>query len=588
MRKTRAREERRIFIKCFVKRCCAIYRPLFLSFMFTLFLGYPGPQDAMSAGRLKIAVLEEPRTLNTWLASDAWSRKVLSQIYQPLFIREPKTLKLIPWLAEKTPVYDPGTTSYTVPLRAARWSDGTAFTARDVAFTGNMITDFKVPGYLSQWKFIQKIEALDDHTVKFFLKEPQAIFLSRTLTTPIIQEEKWTKIVEGAKRTDRPLSGLLNYTIRQPVGTGPFMLKEWREGAYLFLERNPHFFARDMEIAGFRMGPFIEGMVFKKYGTPDAAILALRKGSADMFWWGIQPGYLEDLSNEKHIRIFSTQKSALYYLGFNLRKAPFDDIHFREAVATMIDRTFIIRRILQGYAINMPSIVPPGNRFWHFSKGPAHGEGLSREARIRKAYHNLKNSGYSWEKPPVNMDGKVVQGQGIMTPDGKPVKRVTILTPPADYDPHRAMAGIMVQEWIKMLGIPAGVRPMSLNALIQEVKVRRNFDLFIMGYGQLSLDPDYMRNFFHSANDRPRGWNMSGYHNPEFDRISDASAREMDQEKRRLLIHDMQRIIMRDIPYFPLYSPKLVEAARTDKFEGWVPMLGGIGNTWSFCGLKAK
>ena len=62
----------------------------------------------------------------------------------------------------------------------------------------------------------------------------------------------------------------------------------------------------------------------------------------------------------------------------------------------------------------------------------------------------------------------------------------------------------------------------------------------------------------------------------------------MDIEKRRSLIWEMQRIIMEDIPYFPLYNPKLVEGVRTDKFSGWVQMLGGIGNIWSFCQIRAK
>mgnify|MGYP001050178776 CR=1 FL=1 len=58
--------------------------------------------------------------------------------------------------------------------------------------------------------------------------------------------------------------------------------------------------------------------------------------------------------------------------------------------------------------------------------------------------------------------------------------------------------------------------------------------------------------------------------------------------KRKELIWEMQRIIVRDTPYLPLYSPKLVEAVRKDKFIGWVETLGGIGNTWSFCQIKAK
>lgn len=100
-------------------------------------------------GVIKIGVLEEPKTLNIWLASDSWSRKVLSQIYQPLYIREPRNLRLIPWLAERQPVYDEATLSYTIKLRKAKWSDGSEFTSEDVAFTGDVIKAFGVPRYYS-------------------------------------------------------------------------------------------------------------------------------------------------------------------------------------------------------------------------------------------------------------------------------------------------------------------------------------------------------------------------------------------------------------------------------------------------------
>jgi ABC-type transport system substrate-binding protein len=148
------------------------------------------------------------------------------------------------------------------------------------------------------------------------------------------------------------------------------------------------------------------------------------------------------------------------------------------------------------------------------------------------------------------------------------------------------MTGMMIQEWLKAVGIPASAKPMPFGSLIQQVKERRQFDCFILGYGKLSLDPDYLRNFFHSRNDRPRGWNMSGYNNPDFDRIADESAGMMDREKRRKLVCDMQKIILEDVPYIPLYNPKLIEAARTGRYKGWVEMLGGIGNIWSFCQLR--
>jgi len=136
--------------------------------------------------------------------------------------------------------------------------------------------------------------------------------------------------------------------------------------------------------------------------------------------------------------------------------------------------------------------------------------------------------------------------------------------------------------------MPVSSKPMAFGSLIEQVKSRRQFDAFVLGYGSLSLDPDYLGNFFHSANDQAGGWNMSGYRNPDFDRMADESGTIMDEEKRRQVIWEMQRVILRDIPYIPLYNPRLVEAARNDRFTGWVQMIEGIGNIWSFCQIKPK
>jgi ABC-type transport system substrate-binding protein len=558
---------------------------LVLPMLILLSLGLSGTQSN-AACYLKIGLPEEPRTLNIWLASDTNSLKVLSQIYQPLYKRDPDTLQLVPWLAEGEPVFDAETLSYTVRIKPSKWSDGSEMTSEDVAFTARLINDFRIPRYVSRWNFIKKIETPDKHTVRFYLKKPKAIFLSRTLTTSIVQKKEWIKIVETARGSEKPLAMLLNHKIEKPVGTGPFVLKEWRQGAYLFLQKNKYFFGTGRKINGRILGPHIDGIIFKIYGTSDAAILALKKGSIDMFWWSIQAGYLEDLKRQKDIQIFSNEKSGFYYLGFNVRKSPFNDIHLRHAVATLIDKDFIITRILQGLGSKMSSIVPPGNRFWHCPDMPHYGEGLSQKERIKKAYEIMRKAGYTWQVPPVNREGKVVNGKGIVMPNGQLMKKFTILTPPADYDPLRAMCGMIIQEWLGMLGIPAFAKPMAFGSLIQQVKGRHQFDSFILGYGRLDIDPDWMRNFFHSSNDKARGWNMSGYKNSDFDRIAEESANALDREKRQKLIWKMQKMILQDIPYIPLYNPNLIEAVRTDKFSGWVETLGGIGNAWSFCEVR--
>ncbi len=543
---------------------------------------------AMAGSIMKIGMKEEPKTLNIWLASDRWSSRVLSQIYQPLYHRDPETLDRIPWLAAEQPVYDPGTLSYTVKLRPAKWSDGTELTSEDVAFTGNLITEFKVPRRYAYWKFIEKIETPDSRTVKFYLKEPMAVFLDRTLSTPIVQKKEWVKVVEEARGKEKPLTSLLKHRVEKPVGSGPFAIKEWREGAYLFLEKNKFFFGMGKKIQGRKLGPFIDGIIFKFYGTSDAAVLALKKGSIDMFWWGIESGYLEDLKKDKDIQLFINERSALYYMGFNVRKPPFNDLNLRQAIATLVDKDFIISRILQGQGIKMNSVVPSGNQFWYCPDLPTYGDGLTRQERVTKAYDILRKAGYTWKVPPVDSSGKVGKGEEIRLPDGRPMEKFMILTPPADYDPARAMSGMIIQEWLREMGIPAGAKPMAFGALNEQVSVRQEFDAFILGYGRLSLDPDFLRSFFHSSQDKIRGGNKSGYKNPDFDRIADESAKTMDQEKRQKLIWDMQKILTRDMPYLPLYNPSLIEAVRTEKFGGWVQMLEGIGNVWSFCQVRAK
>jgi ABC-type transport system substrate-binding protein len=546
------------------------------------------PTQARAGHILKVGLLQEPKTLNIWLASDRWSSSVLSLIYQRLYVRDPDTLELIPWLAESEPLFDEPTLSYTVKLRAAKWSDGSDFTSEDVAFTAQLIKEFKIPRYSARWKFIRKIETPDKRTVKFYLEKPMAIFETRTLTSSIVQKKEWAEHVEAARKTENPLPALQKQKVERPVGTGPFALKEWRKGAYLFLEKNQNFFGTGREISGRILGPYIDGIIFKFFGTSDAAVLALKKGSIDMFWWGIQSGYLEDLKKEKHIKLFSNERSALYYWGFNVRKPPFNDINLRQAIATLIDKDFIISRILQGQGAAMYSVIPPGNKLWSCPDLPRYGEGLSKEDRVRRAYEILKKAGYTWDVPPVREAGEVMKGEGIRLTNGEPMEKFSILTPPADYDPMRAMSGVIIQEWLKEIGIPAAAKPMALGSLLQKVDSERDFDAFILGYGNLDIDPDWVRRFFHSREDRKRGGNKAGYQNPGFDKIADQSASTMDRKERQKLVWQMQKIIMQDLPFIPLYNPALIEAVRERKFSGWVNMLEGIGNLWSFCQIRAE
>jgi ABC-type transport system substrate-binding protein len=529
---------------------------------------------------------QEPRTLNVWLSGDRNTANVLSQLYQPLYIRAPESLDFVPWLAAELPQYDARHQTYTVRLRSARWSNGTVLTSEDVAFTGRLVKEFEIPRFVSKWRLVKLIETPDKTTVVFHLKKPYATFLGGTLTVPIVPAHQWRPIAARSRKSKKPLAALINHPITQPVGSGPFAFKQWHPGNFLYLARNEHFFGTGKTIGGFTLGPYVDGILFKNYTNVDVGILALRKGEIDMYWWGIPAGYLNSLSKVPDIQIFTSKKSALYFMGFNLRRPPFDHLPLRRAIATLVDKEFIVHRILQDQGTKMDSIVPPGNTRWHNPDVICYGAGLDRAARIKTAYEILSRAGYTWSRPPIDAQGKVQPARELHRPDGTAIASFDILTPPADYDAHRAMSGMMIQQWLRDIGLPAFARPTHFGSLLEKIKSHHDFDVFVLGYGRLPLHCDYLRYFFQSSQDKQRGYNMSGYRNKAYDRIANASQSEMNASRRRQLLHQMQTTISTELPYIPLYNPYLVEAVRTDGFRGWVPMIEGIGNRWSFCMLK--
>ncbi|MCP3944819.1 MAG: ABC transporter substrate-binding protein [Desulfobacteraceae bacterium] len=543
-------------------------------------------QKPRNPGLLNIGLPEEPRSLNLWLGTDANSRKILSQIYQPLYRRHPETLEIIPWLARENPVFDKKNLTYTVKLRDVKWSDGSDFTSEDVLFTKQMVFDFKIPRYYSKWNIIKKIEAPDAHTVVFHLKKPSAIFMSRVMTVPMVSKKEWGTIAKEALTKAKPLRSLQDYEIEKPLGTGPFVLSEYKKGSYIHMKKNPYFFGRGQKIGNHLLGPYVDSLLFRIYGTSDVAILALEKGDIDYYWGDIQPGYLKDLKELDSIDLYFNKKSALYFLGFNLRKPPFNDKLLRQAVAMVVNKEFILTRILQNFGTPMQSVIPSGNHFWFNPNVRKYEDGKTRDERIKSAYGLLKAAGYSWDTPPVSEDGKIVTPSDIRLPSGETMDDIVILTPPADYDPKRAFTGTMVQEWCRQIGLPAFSRPMAFNSLLDTVKGKHEFDAFILGYGKLNLDPDYLRSFFDSKNDKPRGWNMSGYHNLKFDKLARMQTTLIDEKKRKVVIWKMQEMILEDLPYLPLYNPYVIEAIFNERFDGWVSKVDGIGNIWSMCVVK--
>jgi ABC-type transport system substrate-binding protein len=537
--------------------------------------------------------------------------KVRTFCYQSLYYRDPVTLKLVPWLAAGDPVWDAENKTVTIPLREAKWEDGTPFTADDVIFTIDTIRRFRLPKHWSKWFFVSEAEAVDPHTVKLTLLKPMAIFWERTLQSFVVKKKAWEPVVEKAAKAlekgmtaqkaagkkgktalraalRKPLEIMTTYPNTSPSSLGPFTFERWQKGAFIHLAKNKNFFALNGSIAGKPTGPHVDGILFKIYGNMDTAVLALKKGDIDYFWAPIESGYLEDLREDDRIKIFSVLKSGYKYMAFNLRRPPMKDRAFRLATAYLVDKDFIVNRILHREGGRFDTLVPPDSLRYHNPNTPKYGEGLTWKERVAKAAAILKEAGYVWDTEPVggNMAGQyVTQGKGLKLPDGNPTPSLHLLTPPADYDAQRAQAGNLIQQWLHGFGVPVDWRPMSFGAMIKKVRSEQDFDMFVSGW-RTGIDPDHLRSFFHSSGDRPKGRNSGGYRNDKFDRLAELQAATMDLNERAIIVRQCQDILMHDLPYLPLYVQLNLEGVRIDRYDGWVQMVGGIGNMWSFLQVK--
>ena len=538
-------------------------------------------------GIVKIATLEGPNTLNPLVMNTIWEESVIHLVYDPLGMGSPKEPYLpMPWLAEDW-TWNKNAQTWRVKLRKdVKWHDGKQFTANDVKFCYDTIKDFEILKYYGDVFYIEKIETVDDYTVDFVLSEIRAAFIASTLCEiRIFPKHLWEPVVENAKKTSNPREAISKYPNEHPIGTGPFRYVTYEKDDFVQLEANAQYFAGR---------PHIDGIMFKifnpaarakykfqeDYLSKTDAYLALKKGEVDYIAAHICPHMFTELSQLPEARISTILHpvNGIYYLAFNCRKRPFDDVNFRKAVAYLIDREMLINNVLLGLGRPIYTLVPEGSSYWISPNAPRYGEGLSREQRQEKAREILTRVGYLWENGT------------LLTPDKEPLKEMKLLTPIPEYDNRRVGIGMTISYWLRQIGIPVTPQPTVPQELRKlEMGFSHDFDMNLSGFWfGLPLDPDYLCGFFHSSQ-AEEGLNYAGYEDPEFDRIAIQQRQEMDAEKRRKVIWEMQDMLARDAPWIALYSTLRIDAYRNDTFEGWVSRAKGFPpyyQIWSYLNIR--
>ncbi|MDO5116731.1 MAG: ABC transporter substrate-binding protein [Synergistaceae bacterium] len=188
---------------------------------------------------------EEPRNLNPFTASSAYSWQVLGMIYESLLGTNPYTLENMPAIAESWEVRTAGSgeSAHTELIftikRGLRWSDGSPLTARDAAASIGFIKENKPPRFFDSVKNVRSAEAAGDHTLRVVMNGVSYWYLDNIAGLPCFPEKTLAEIKDWQSWT--PLDEKETHGPAGLLGSGPFTLKSYRAGEYVLMERNPHY-----------------------------------------------------------------------------------------------------------------------------------------------------------------------------------------------------------------------------------------------------------------------------------------------------------------------------------------------------------
>ncbi len=492
------------------------------------------PAAPAAGGSLTRALTTEPTGLDPAGAQGSGQNVVLPYLFDTLVAQDAQNV-IQPLLAESWVIADDAKSIDFTLREGITFHDGTPLDAAAVVASFERLRDpANESPMAASLKTVTTIEALDERTVRFSFAQPSALFFS-TITSP------YASIVSPTA-----VERLGEQFAQQPVGSGPFKLKEWQPGVALTLEPNPDY-AWAPPMVSNPGAPYLDEVVFKV--VPDAAtqLTALLAGEVDVIFLN-QPDQVTRLREDNTVKLQPVSLNSLVYMGFNTAKAPFDQLAVRQAIAHAIDKAAIVEAAVGGEGT--PAFAPMATTLPGFD--PA-----LQSAEL----------GYDPEQSAVLLaEAGLTQGDdGVWSYEGEPLN-LTLLT--YTRAPNQDVATV-IQAQLKAIGVPVTIQQLDAPAA-GKAAVAGEYDLLLWRYDW--NDPDVLA--VNLSSPRIGSTNRVFYNNPEVDTLLAEAAAELDTAKRAELYVEAQKLIMADAPWQPLYTP-VDMLALTSRLDGAV--ISGMG-----------
>ena len=409
--------------------------------------------------------------------------------------------------------------TWTFKLRPdVKFHDGTPFNAAAVKFNFDRQKDPKnncrCAFYIAN---TLAVEAPDDLTVVYKLKDP-AVNFPALLTRPDQNQTIHSPTAIQAKGDD--------YN-RNPVGTGPFLLKSWTAGDRMVTERNPNYWDKAK--------PYLDRVVLRPLPDSQSRFASLKSGETDVVWADeFEADNIERAKKDSTLQVLTYGGSGAAVVAFNTKVAPLDDVRVRQALVMALDRKKMSQAITNGLA--RPASNPYGDGSWVKCKDDgALPEDQKKAAALIKEY-------------------------------GKPVKFKMLFT----ATPRGRANGQVLQQLWKNVGAEMEIEQVD-QATIPPRAFQRKFDVTPWRIVDFP-DPDVQMfaNFYSKS-----PLNLANYSNPDLDKALEGARVTPDEAKRVEFYCEASRIINQNATWFWTFQNTYYAMAKA-KVKGVPKLYGGV------------
>ncbi|HDR14774.1 MAG TPA: peptide ABC transporter substrate-binding protein [Desulfobacteraceae bacterium] len=404
--------------------------------------------------------------------------------------------------------------------------DGHEVDSADVKFTYEAIMN---PANLSprtaDYEPVKSVEIIDPRTVRIVYKRLYSPAIGTwaigILPSHLLDDQALKR--EALRRGMDPdnFSMRLSEFNRRPIGSGPFKFREWKADRHIVLDRFEDYWEG---------APLYQRYYYRIIPDLLTQEMEFYAGSIDSY--DVQPHQVERLSADPGFQSFSGTAFGYTYIGYNMRRKPFDDVRVRLALGMAIDKLKIIDYVLYGQGELITGPFAKQTDFYDHSIEPVPYDPEGALALLEKAGWRRGRDGW------LEKDGNRLQ--------------FTLITNSGN-DLRKAVLAIAQDSW-RRIGVDVRTDLLEWSVFLQERINKTDFDACVLGWS-LGIDPDLYQ-IWHSSQTNPHQLNFVGFKNAEADDLIIKIRQEYDHQKQVEYCHKLHRIIAREQPYTFLYVGK--------------------------------